>query len=69
MFEAPCWVFLSQALEPLNSKTPGSETISIHMSSCFHHYSGQARPLPRWESALTDPFEAFAFSLLMVPSE
>lgn len=52
MFEALCWVFLSHALEPLNSKPPGSESESIHGSGCFHCYCRQARPLPRWESAL-----------------
>lgn len=62
-------VFFSQALEPLNSKTPGSESISVHIPIAFTTMVGVPDPLPRWESALTEPFEAFAFSLLVVPSE
>lgn len=53
-------VFLSQALEPLNSKTPGSESISVHIPIAFTTVVGVPNPLPRWESALTEPFEAFA---------
>lgn len=39
-------VFLSQALEPLNSKTPRSESISVHIPIAFTTMVGVPDPSP-----------------------